>query len=231
MHVCAQEGQAKAAKFLGQRGIDPTIKNKKGKSPKITAKECGKKLVLKELSRAEKNWVKYHEGSETPPVELWQIRFYDWLYDPIRQEDLARLLNSKADLLEAELGPIEPVEEKKKKAKKKKGKKGKKEKPDRKVLIESVIQELEILEPPIESVHFNELEELLDSKDKSGKIGINAFLEGKMLLKKAYLMSSFAEKKKKGKKAKKGKKGGKAGKSKGKPVSISVLPDESQIKN
>merc|ERR1712018_618583 len=65
MHVCAQEGQAKAAKFLAQRGINPMTKNKKGKSPKMTAKDCGKKLVLKELSRAEKNWSKYHEGNET----------------------------------------------------------------------------------------------------------------------------------------------------------------------
>merc|ERR1712066_836389 len=141
----------------------------------------------------------------------WQIRLYDWLYDPERQAHIRLNLMLVYANLEAEKGntgldnepviPAIPEEEPKAKKKgKKKGKKGGKKskkpaEPEKFIPINEVITILQDLEPPITSENFNELNNKLDTDiSNKGNIGIEDFLNGKRFLDKKYVMSAFADK-------------------------------------
>jgi len=227
LHVAALGGCEKCCKFLVQRGVDPSLKSKDKNTAKLAAKSEGKKKAAKECLRGEKAWKKNMANSESGVKDEkvpqdWQIRLYDWLYDPERQAHIRLNLTLVYANLEAEKGntlesapviPSIPEEPKKKKGAKKgkKGKKGKKKDtiPDKFIPVNEVITILQDLEPPIDGENFNELNKKLDVDPVNrGNIGIEDFLGGKKFLDKKFLMSAFADKKKKKKKGKgKGKKG------------------------
>merc|ERR1711931_68807 len=101
LHCSGMYGHAKCCKFLAQRGCNPMVKNLDKKTPRLVAKDFGKKLAMKELRKAERLWNKYNgENPIENPVKNWQIKLYDWIYDCERQDGIRQNLNYKAALVE-----------------------------------------------------------------------------------------------------------------------------------